>query len=116
MPQIDIAQLQLPASHLTTLQRILAQQVPHAEVWAYGSRVKGSAHEGSDLDLVLRQPQALNQPVANGQALLDALQQSSLPILVDVHQWAYLPEAFHTNIQACYIVIQQAEQLAETVC
>jgi uncharacterized protein len=24
------------------------------EVWAYGSRVSGEAHEGSDLDLVIR--------------------------------------------------------------
>ncbi|MFN5236631.1 MAG: nucleotidyltransferase domain-containing protein [Bacteroidota bacterium] len=26
------------------------------EVWAYGSRVNGDAHEGSDLDLVIRTP------------------------------------------------------------
>lgn len=33
---------------------LLGQHVPQAEVWAYGSRVNGGAHEGSDLDLVLR--------------------------------------------------------------
>ena len=31
---------------------------PEVEIWADGSRVDGSAHEGSDLDLVLRTPDA----------------------------------------------------------
>lgn len=30
---------------------------PGTELWAYGSRVKGGNHEGSDLDLAVRAPQ-----------------------------------------------------------
>ena len=33
------------------------------EVWAYGSRVDGSAHEGSDLDLVVRTPNLQKLPI-----------------------------------------------------
>ena len=32
---------------------MLQRHVPYAEVWAYGSRITGTAHEGSDLDLLV---------------------------------------------------------------
>jgi predicted nucleotidyltransferase len=35
------------------VQQILATLLPEAEIIAYGSRVTGTAHEGSDLDLVV---------------------------------------------------------------
>ena len=38
------------------LEGILREHVPGVEVWAYGSRVSGHSHGGSDLDLVLRGP------------------------------------------------------------
>ena len=36
-----------------TLLQIFSTVVVPIEVWAYGSRVSGTAHEGSDLDLVV---------------------------------------------------------------
>lgn len=56
MPTHKLARLDFPARHLRLLQALLAQYVPHAQVWAYGSRINGQAHEGSDLDIVLRNP------------------------------------------------------------
>ena len=106
MPQRDVANLDLSERHQQMLLALLARHVPTAEVWAYGSRVTGGAHEGSDLDLVLRQPDDLQQPAAGWQALRDALQDSILPMLVEVHQWANLPAAFQRNIEADYIVLQ----------
>lgn len=79
---------------------------PQAQVWAYGSRVNGKAHEGSDLDLVLRNPTDLSQDVEGWDQLKDALQASDLPMLVDVHLWSRLPQAFHANIEAEYVVLQ----------
>jgi hypothetical protein len=38
--------------------------------------------------------------------LKDALQESRLPMLVDVHDWAHLPEEFHQNIERDYVVIR----------
>ncbi|WP_043317316.1 nucleotidyltransferase domain-containing protein [Microbulbifer sp. HZ11] len=78
---------------------ILDEQVPEAEVWAFGSRVVGGAHEGSDLDLVLRNPGDLSAPLSGLGALKEALSQSTIPILVEVHDWALLPEAFHEEIE-----------------
>ena len=106
MPQLELSRLQLPAQHLRTLQNLLAQHVPRAEVWAYGSRVTGGAHAGSDLDLVLRNPADLTQDVQAWGELQEALQRSTLPMLVDAHLWSRLPDAFHRNIEASYVVVQ----------
>jgi uncharacterized protein len=106
MPRHDIAQLQMPTQYLASLRELLTQHVPHAEVWAFGSRVAGRAHEGSDLDLVLRNPTDLSQPVEGWLDLKEALQNSRLPILVEVHDWSHLPTDFHANIVADYAVLQ----------
>ena len=106
MPQLDIAKLYLAPQQLAQLQTLLAAHVPAAEVWAYGSRVTGDAHEGSDLDLVLRHPQNLAQDVAGWFELKEALQESTLPLLVETHLWARLPAAFHAEIERAYVVVQ----------
>ena len=36
---------------LEILKNILKEFCPNSEVYAYGSRINGKAHEGSDLDL-----------------------------------------------------------------
>jgi uncharacterized protein len=110
MPQLDLSRLLLSANYLHTLQNLLAQHVPNTEVWAYGSRVMGGAHEGSDLDLVLRHPADLTQQVAGWIDLKEALQNSTLPILVEVHQWSQLPKAFYPNIEAGYVVLQAGKK------
>jgi uncharacterized protein len=105
MPALELAALDLPERHRSTLQTLLAKHVPQAQVWAYGSRVNGKAHEGSDLDLVLRNPADLAQDVPGWFELKEALQASNLPMLVDVHLWSRLPQAFHANIEAAYVVV-----------
>ncbi len=103
MQRADKAQLQLAPRHLATLHALLAQHVPQAAVWAYGSRVTGGAHEGSDLDLVLRGAMDTTQPVA---ALVEALQASDLPMLVEVHDGAHLPASFLAEIARGFVVLQ----------
>ena len=78
---------------LTTAQYLPAENTR----WAYGSRVKGTAYDGSDLDLMLRTPtlEAISSRVLN--AFHAALTESNLPIFVDVHDWARLPESFHAH-------------------
>lgn len=72
------------------------------EVWAYGSRVLGTAHEGSDLDLVVRTPNL--EPLASKtlNALREAIRESNIPIWVELHDWARLPDSFQKNIEARY--------------
>lgn len=110
MPSNDISILQLEPRHLNLLKQLLAQYVPTAEVWAYGSRVTGNAHQGSDLDIVLRNTANLELTQSDWCDLQEALQQSTLPILVDVHDWALLPKSFYPNIERDYVVLQQGHQ------
>lgn len=107
MPQLDLARLQISPQHLATLKGLLDKHVPQAEVWAYGSRVTGGAHDGSDLDLVLRNRVDLTQDVPGWMELKESLQSSTLPMLVEVHLWARLPESFHCNIEAAYVVVHE---------
>lgn len=106
MPVRELSQLNLAPRHLTALRQLLMAHVPQAEVWAYGSRVNGEAHEGSDLDIVLRNPIDLQAAVSGAAELKEAIQASHLPMLVEVHLWANFPPAFHRNIEACYVVLQ----------
>ncbi len=98
--------LDLPSRYRQELEALLSEHVPDVEVWAYGSRVNGRSHEGSDLDLVLRS-QTL-EPLGNDHFdLLEALERSNIPILVQVHDWARLPSSFHQEIERDYVVVQE---------
>ncbi|HCN83492.1 MAG TPA: hypothetical protein DIT07_07685 [Sphingobacteriaceae bacterium] len=68
------------------------------EVWAYGSRVTGTAHDGSDLDLVIRSQNLQKLPIDLLHNLKEKIQESNIPILVELFDWARLPESFHQNI------------------
>ena len=100
MPKLD-----LQAYHLRLLLTALKKHAPHAEAWAYGSRVNGSGHEGSDLDLVLRNPDGLDQPFPQLDALRAALSESDLPILVEVLDWARIPPDFRQEIEREHAVV-----------
>ena len=98
--------LDLPLRYRDQLEALLHEYVPDAEVWAYGSRVNGQSHPGSDLDLVIRSP-TLELLGAEYHNLIRALEQSNIPILVQAHDWARLPETFHQKIEQDYVILQQ---------
>lgn len=75
------------------------------EVWAYGSRVSGDAHEGSDLDLVLRTPDLKKLPMDVFMNLKEKIQESNIPIVAELFDWAGLPEIFHANMLARHEVL-----------
>ena len=98
--------LALPRRYRDQLEALLSKHVPGVEVWAYGSRVNGESHDGSDLDLVLRGP-AL-EPLDGGfYDLLEAIEKSNIPILVQAYDWAMLSESFHREIERDYVVVQE---------
>lgn len=74
------------------------------EVWGYGSRVKGTAHEGSDLDLVLITKDRKKLPINILIELKEKIRDSNIPILVELFDWARLPETFHKDIESCHEV------------
>ena len=93
MPKLD-----LDPKWLETVQRLIAVHLPEAEVFAYGSRVNGTSHDGSDLDLIARNPEDPTKPLAGVPGLREALTESDLPILVDLLDWARVPESFRREI------------------
>ena len=98
--------LDLPLPYRTQIQALLREHVPEAEVWAYGSRVNGSSHEASDLDLVLRGPN-LERLGTGYLDLLEAIEESNIPILVQAHDWATLPESLRRESERAYVPIQE---------
>ena len=75
------------------------------EVWAYGSRVSGTAHSGSDLDLVVFNSERKKIPADIFTELQDKITESNIPILVELFDWARLPDSFHRNIEAQHEVL-----------
>lgn len=82
------------------------------EVWAYGSRVNGEAHEGSDLDLVIRTRNLERLPIEIYTGIKDKIQQSNIPIIVELFDWARLPENFHKAIESKHEVLYSNIHLA----
>jgi len=75
------------------------------DVWAYGSRVDGSAHSGSDLDLAIRGKNSQSLPFDIYSKLLEKIQDSNIPILVDIKDFYTLPNKFRQNIENKYEVL-----------
>ncbi len=74
--------LHLLPRHRAVLEMLVREHLSGIEVWAYGSRVNGRSHAGSDLDLALRGPDLKTIPADRLAAFEEALRQSSIPFLV----------------------------------
>ncbi len=98
--------LSLEPKYLVMVKEILAKHVPDMVVWAYGSRVDGRSHGGSDLDLVVINPKDSTVPLAALSDLRAAFSESNLPISVDVMDWARIPESFKEEIKRNYVIIK----------
>lgn len=107
MAVLDESALRLPPRYLAMVREVLREHLPGLEVWAYGSRVGGDSYEASDLDLVARQPGDLTRASPNLWAAQEAFVASDLPIQVQLVDWARIPDTFHDEIEAAYVVIQR---------
>ncbi|MEO5363414.1 MAG: nucleotidyltransferase domain-containing protein [Magnetococcus sp. DMHC-8] len=85
---------------------MLRQFIPGVAVWAYGSRVKGTARPYSDLDLVVFATPEQRHLVLE---LKEALDESNIPFLVDLLIWDELPDEFHQSIDVLHVVLQDGE-------
>ena len=101
-------QLDLPHHYRQHLELLLRKHLPTVEVWAYGSRVNGQSHDSSDLDLVLRSPDLQPIPAYSLVSFSEALRESTIPFLVEAHDWARLPESFHPEIEREHLVLVAA--------
>ncbi|MBF0261783.1 MAG: nucleotidyltransferase domain-containing protein, partial [Magnetococcales bacterium] len=95
--------LDLATRHREMLDRLLERYLPETTVWAHGSRVQGRARPYSDLDLVVFCPLKERARVIE---LKEALDESDLPILVDLLIWDELTEAMRRGIVSCHVVMR----------
>ena len=91
---------------------ILQKHVPQYEVWAFGSRAKGTAKPYSDLDLAVITHQPLSLGVCA--VLADAFAHSDLPWRVDVVDWASTSESFRRIIEGDKVVVQGGVGLGDS--
>lgn len=97
-----MSNLFIKQEYLNELTVIFKDYCPNAEIWAYGSRLNGDAHEGSDLDLVVKD---FNDKNCNIFDLRQILNHSNIPFLIDIFELYKLPENFQKEIKRNYIVI-----------
>ncbi|MDX1957861.1 MAG: nucleotidyltransferase domain-containing protein [Leptospiraceae bacterium] len=90
--------------HLEMIKEILKNKIPNEKVWAYGSRVTGTAKKHSDLDLVV-----FGLSLTKLTELKEGFEESNIPFRIDIMDWKKIPESFQKNIQAMYVVLQTGE-------
>ena len=98
-------QLHLSEKHRRLIETQLGKHLPDMEVWAYGSRVTGRSHDGSDLDLVIRGPGLKEVPIEQLAKFQEAMRESTIPFLIETRDWARLPEGFHREIEHSHLVL-----------
>jgi type I restriction enzyme S subunit len=98
-PDIDISPEQWQI-----VRDILQKHIPQHEVWAFGSRAKGTAKPYSDLDLAVISP--LSTVLAA--ALADDFSESDLPWKVDLVDWVTTSDAFRQIIARQKVVLQKS--------
>jgi predicted nucleotidyltransferase len=84
---------------------LLQKHLPDVMVWAYGSRIKGTASAQSDLDLVAFTTPAQKKHVFD---LKEAFEESDLSFRVDLFIWDEIPENFRDAIQAEHLILTEA--------
>ena len=101
--------LHLSSRHREEIEALLRKHLPDVEVWAYGSRVNGRSHEGSDLDLVLRGPGLAKIDASSLATFTEALRDTAIPFLVEARDWARLPQSFHREIEREHVLLVERE-------
>lgn len=89
----------VPQEYLDILRPIFETWAPAWEVWLFGSRATGHAHEGSDIDLLLRHPAEPERRCHHLTQILAAIHDSLLPIAYNVKDWATLGNEFRQRVE-----------------
>ena len=91
--------LHLETQHRSVLEALVEKHLPGVEVWAYGSCINGSSHNGSHLNLVLRGAGLKEIPAEQLVDFEEAVRESRLPFLVEARDWARLSEQVRGEIE-----------------
>lgn len=96
------SKLQIEPRHFDVLMGIIEQEIPEAEVWAFGSRVAGDSWECSDIDLAVRGGRFSLAAITD---LRDRLDSSNIPYIVDVVMWDSLRNSVQRSIEENHLAI-----------
>ena len=96
--------------HFDMLRKIFEEYCPKAEIWAYGSRVYGDSHEGSDLDMTVK---SFNDPDKKLWELKELLEESNIPFLMDITEFDRLPTSFQEEIKKNFVILFPADKVPE---
>jgi len=88
------------------VKSILRACLPTSNVYAFGSRVLGTAKPYSDLDLLIVAAQPLSW--AESANLAEAFSESDLPWKVDISDWARTTDEFRAMIMKNAVALQIA--------
>lgn len=95
--------IDLPSEALAVIKQLVTNHLPECEIRVFGSRVNATAKPYSDLDIALKCASPIDRRTMN--RLKEALQESSLPIRIDVLDWNALSEEFKEVIEKSYEVL-----------
>lgn len=101
-----MSKILIEQKYVDEIQSIIKKLYPRAIIWAYGSRIKGDAHEGSDLDLVVKD---FGTEKGYLFEIEEALKESNIPFLIDIFQLDNLPQNFQKEIEKDYITIYDGQ-------
>lgn len=88
---------------LALLKELITEYVPECEIRVFGSRIHTTAKPYSDIDIALKCSNPIDRQMMN--RLKEALQESILPIRVDVLDWDGISEEFRGVIEKDYEVL-----------
>jgi type I restriction enzyme S subunit len=97
----ELDSIDLEPRHLKKIRSIFARHLPYKKVWAYGSRVKWTASNTSDLDCVVFDANDIE--IANAR---EAFDESDIPFEVQLLNWDTIPDDFKENIKKGYFILQ----------
>ena len=105
--------LNLSKEEIEIVQKILFARIPGRPVYAFGSRTTGKARRRSDLDLAVGGDAPLT--LTECADLADDLDQSDLPITVDVVDLHGVTPEFRARIEREFVPIQAGSWKQEEV-
>lgn len=91
----------------------IERHIPRATVWAFGSRVTGSCHLASDLDLAILCDKETSRNALP--KLNEALIESDLPFKVQLLDFERLPENMKAAIKKKYVVLYRPLECKKNV-
>jgi type I restriction enzyme S subunit len=95
--------IDLASENLALLKKLITEYLSECEIRVFGSRIHGTAKPYSDIDIALKCTKPIDRRTMS--RLKEALQESTLPIRVDVLDWYTISDEFRVVIEEGYEVL-----------